>query len=72
MELTLTEVEDEFVKQDPFIKVSLLDDDGRIEITALGECRVHYIKMLAVALDMITEELNDEERQELDAWLDED
>lgn len=69
MEFTLEDVSEDFVKQDPYIKVSI-DHTGQLEINARGECRVHYITMLARAMDCLVEELDDDEQEELDAWLD--
>lgn len=67
MEFTLTDVEDEFIHKDPSITVSLNGD--KINLHGEGECTVGYVKMLAIALDILTEDLSDEEQEEIDSWL---
>lgn len=77
MELSLETVSTDYLKQDPFVRVTLEpsdDDANRLvpHLTTNGVWPIEAVKLLYSGIFMLGEELSDEEVEELDSWLTED
>lgn len=77
MELSLENVGEEYLRQDPFVRVILEPSDENPDylvphLTTNGVWPLEAVKLLYSGIYMLGEELSSEDREELDAWLAED
>lgn len=74
MEFSLENVGEEYVRQDPFVRVKLspADDEPSVlvpHLTTNGVWPLEAMKLLYAGIAMLEEDLDDEDREALAAWL---